>query len=254
MVKDLDSIISCQTAWIGKNERVVQKLKIDRVTPYYDGKTVHNVPGAGASSVSAVIFTNENNKQAINYSNLNEVVLTHKKLVTIQLKDEKKIKLSLERYFYEYSTAKACIAYNPLSVIFTMGASMGMSPESYGNQIVIEKKKDGSYDGRGSFAKKFKDGEELNLLLSVTNTGNKSAKKPFIIVDTLPNYLKFISAGYQGPVKKVSFDKHIVGNNQILVFKVYPEEDGFDSLNRVNIKIKTKPDLQLFLSAPYIKK
>ncbi len=214
----------------------------------YDGTTVIGVPGEGKESCAAVIYQDEKDKFVTDYSNINIVKESHIKMV--RLHGSKYLQLAIWRGFH-YEESLGCLIMEFVLAIPTFGMSLMYPTEGYAEDIYLEQYAPGDISGRfDKCSMNFAEGNDVDVVIKVRNVGNMDVKRPFIIIDTLPDYMLFKNAKYYASdgVAKVTFDNHMVGKNQNLVFKVYPNERGISEGGYVEIKISTTPDLPKFIN------
>ncbi len=220
-------------------------IKVDSKPITYDGTTVIGVPGAGKETATAVIYQDATGKFVTEYSNTNQIVNSHIEWVQAA-KDAKYIRLVISRMFYYKDNVSEILRYACL--LPTLGYSFLLfNPESYSDHISFG---EGGVGDGSDITLNFVLKKDFDIMLTVSNMGNMELKQPFIISDTLPDYMLFKNAKYyaSGGVAKVTYDNHKMGNNQSLVFKVYPNESGFGQYQTVQIKLTISPDLSKFLN------
>ncbi len=217
----------------------------DGDTISYDGRAVRGVKVDRSDGLSVVILKDEDGNFIKTYSETNTVELGHLK--------EKYYRVNVYRYFYSHDQFKACLSACLIPITF--GASASMESTVISRQINMTLPEDMLFAPNGFFEKKFINGEPIDMILSVSNTGTLPLRNEFIVVDVLPDYLEFISAEYNAypgsAVWDVGYDVHIKGNKQILVFKIKPADYGLAFNDTVQIKISARPNLEKFKRSPY---
>ncbi|WP_456442253.1 hypothetical protein [Caldithrix abyssi] len=213
----------------GKNLIVNVKMKnLD-----YDGKTVYGVPSEQDENVFAVLFKSkdESSNYDTNYGNTITIEKNHIEMVKVS--NEKIATIAVEKYFYTKLSPLACIFATLNSLPCTY----------YFDELTITKDEKGKWGGN-KIGMDFIHKKEIHEKIFITNIGNAPTKTPFIVVETLPDFLKFKSAKYikKNCVQNVTYDIHEIGNKQVLIFKIYPNsKKGFNANDQISIMLDLQP-------------
>ncbi len=222
----------------GKNE--VTTITVQSTPVRYENNTIKGVSSKANIGTTAVIFPDDRGRMITNYSDINTVSVG--KIKMVEVKEQKNVSLNIQKYFYDYSQGKACAN----CITAPLGAYQ--NPEVFAKEVNIVLPR-----GHGLFEERFISGEPIDILLNVSNVGGKKLTKEFVVVDVVPDYLEFQSASYYTStgVKKVIFDVHKNSNNQVVAFKIVPDDDGFGEYGNIQLKITTKPVLARLRSPKY---
>ena len=240
------SMVGCGTFRIVTDRQSVMggdnaEITVKKNAVRFENGTVKGVSSKTGVTATAVIYKDEQGKDSTSYSDINMIEL--KRVEYVKPKDDF-VQMNVSRMFHIFKP----VYY--LTYPFMIFYGIHVPVDWYSEKIVAYPAHDGQND---MFATQFLDGDDMEILLRVFNSGNIAMTDEFTVVDIIPDYLKFISADWTcSRVEKVGYDVSTKGTNQVLVFKVRPDKKGIKQGDLLTLRLKVKPDMKRLMDPVYV--